>query len=269
MRRRKLICVDMDGTMLRDDQTISNETQQYFRDLVKQGYYIVITSGRPFRAIEKYYNQLGLNTPVVCINGGMIYLPKSKTILFRKTFDKDFVNSIISTIGEENFKYILLEDIKDNVYLKDDNIEYFFDYKEGMNVIYGPLKDKIQADLDGVILELNDSSLRVKLTEVATRIKGINFRFWENCNIGELYFTNVNKYTSLSLLAEIYNITNEDIICFGDAANDIEMIKRAGIGIAMKNGEKSVQMYSDMVSLEDNNHDGVMQTLKLLLAGNN
>ena len=138
-----------------------------------------------------------------------------------------------------------------------------------MNVIYGPLKDKIQADLDGVILELNDSSLRVKLTEVATRIKGINFRFWENCNIGELYFTNVNKYTSLSLLAEIYNITNEDIICFGDAANDIEMIKRAGIGIAMKNGEKSVQMYSDMVSLEDNNHDGVMQTLKLLLAGNN
>ena len=58
MHRRKLICVDMDGTMLRDDQTISNETQQYFRDLVKQGYYIVITSGRPFRAIEKYYNQL-------------------------------------------------------------------------------------------------------------------------------------------------------------------------------------------------------------------
>ena len=91
-------------------------------------------------------------------------------------------------------------------------------------------------------------------------------RFWDGTLLAETYFSDINKYTSLLKVLEYYNIPIENSICFGDGDNDLEMVSQAGIGVAMKNStSKFLKQSADMLTLEDNNHDGIAETLKVLI----
>ena len=70
MTEKFLICIDLDGTLLRDDKTISEETKKYLRFLETQGHYVCLTSGRPTYNVKKYYDEIGLkSSPIISFNG--------------------------------------------------------------------------------------------------------------------------------------------------------------------------------------------------------
>ena len=75
-----LIAFDMDGTLLNERKSISFKTKHYLRKLAKQGHKIILASGRPSRALYKYYYQLKIDTPMICYNGAYYFSP----------FDKNF-----------------------------------------------------------------------------------------------------------------------------------------------------------------------------------
>ena len=88
--------------------------------------------------------------------------------------------------------------------------------------------------------------------------------------INKLYdLLGVHIYTFNDNQEILPTIKNENIICIGDAQNDMEMISKAGIGVAMKNSDSPIVKHTaDMVSLDTNNNDGVRKTLQLLLHDN-
>ena len=71
--KKYLIALDMDGTLLNNNNQISNLTKEYLINLASQGHKIIISSGRPIRGIISYYNELKLDTPIICYNGAYIY----------------------------------------------------------------------------------------------------------------------------------------------------------------------------------------------------
>ena len=73
-----LIAFDMDGTLLNDKKNISFLTRHYLKKLSRQGHKIVLASGRPSRAMNRYYDELGLSTPMICYNGAYLFSPKDK-----------------------------------------------------------------------------------------------------------------------------------------------------------------------------------------------
>lgn len=263
-----MIVVDMDDTLLRDDKTISKETESYLLRLQSSGVKITIASGRPFRAIKPYYDEIGLKGKIVCGNGCMIIDPQdSNKILFQVRYPKDLVSSIVAGIGFDNFKNVYAE-THDKVFMGYDNhVMDSYSYTNGMQIVYGNNFDVLPEDLTGVIFDLKDMSFRSKFLELGFKKKGIGARFWDHSSTAELFYADINKYTAAKKVAEMEKVPFSNVICFGDAENDIEMIHKAGIGVAMKNGNEMAKYFSAMVSLDDNNHDGVMQTLKLLFAG--
>lgn len=70
MSKRFLIALDLDGTLLKDDKTISERTKKVLDQVQKEGHIVMISTGRPYRASELYYKQLNLTTPIVNFNGG-------------------------------------------------------------------------------------------------------------------------------------------------------------------------------------------------------
>ena len=60
-----LICLDLDGTLLNDNKEISPYTKQVLTELQQCGHYVMIATGRPYRASQMYYHELNMNTPVV------------------------------------------------------------------------------------------------------------------------------------------------------------------------------------------------------------
>ena len=77
----------------------------------------------------------------------------------------------------------------------------------------------------------------------------------------EIFPKECSKYNSIKLLSEYLNISNDDVIAFGDGLNDIEMIKNCGCGVALNNALDEVKKESDDITEYDNDNDGVVNYL--------
>src|SRR5690625_5463976 len=77
-RKQHLIALDLDGTLLTNNKTISMRTKDIIFRAIEDGHIVVIATGRPHRASIQYYQSLGLTTPMVNFNGGLIHHPTDK-----------------------------------------------------------------------------------------------------------------------------------------------------------------------------------------------
>src|SRR5690606_41588100 len=75
MTKQHLIALDLDGTLLKDDKTISTKTKATLEKAKKAGHAIMIATGRPYRSSSMYYQELGLTTPIVNFNGAFVHHP--------------------------------------------------------------------------------------------------------------------------------------------------------------------------------------------------
>lgn len=77
MAEKHLIALDLDGTLLKDDKTISPKTKMVIQKARQQGHEVMIATGRPFRSSEIYYREMGLNSPIVNFNGPTYIIPET------------------------------------------------------------------------------------------------------------------------------------------------------------------------------------------------
>ena len=68
----KLICIDMDGTLLKDKKTVSEENLNSIKLAIKKGVKVVITTGRIYDCAKMYSEKIGLDTPIIASNGAFI-----------------------------------------------------------------------------------------------------------------------------------------------------------------------------------------------------
>lgn len=80
----------------------------------------------------------------------------------------------------------------------------------------------------------------------------------------EITAKGVNKSSALDHICEGLNIAKDNVIAFGDQLNDMEMVRDAGIGVAMGNAHTDLKQVADIVT-EDNNNDGIAKVLEGIL----
>ena len=83
----------------------------------------------------------------------------------------------------------------------------------------------------------------------------------------EITSKDVDKWNAIENLINLLGIKNEEIITIGDNANDLKMIKNAGIGIAMGESAPYIKEQADMIA-ESNDNDGVAEILKKIFLDN-
>ena len=263
----KMVFSDMDGTLLNNNNQISNLTKEYLINLASQGHKIIISSGRPIRGIISYYNELKLDTPIICYNGAYIYPGKENIEEYCFSFSYKLIKQIINDITYEYIDNIILE-TNDDIYLlhEDKTLEPYFSC-QGMNVHIGLIENNLFQDTMTMLIKVKDPKYNPIIEQAINKYDNIKLRFWsgEWLKISEIYHINTNKGKALEKIAEYYNINKEHIIAFGDADNDIELLKYAGISVAMKNGEEKIKEIAKLISLEDNNNDGIKLTLEKII----
>ena len=75
---KKMIAIDLDGTLLKSDGTLSDYTVAIIKKIQEQGHLVIITTGRPYRMALEFYKILGLKTPMINFNGSLIHIPEKK-----------------------------------------------------------------------------------------------------------------------------------------------------------------------------------------------
>jgi Cof subfamily protein (haloacid dehalogenase superfamily) len=252
----KLIALDMDGTLLREDKTISKDTFKAIQRAREKGIKIVLSTGRPIDGIRKYLKQLDLindDDYAVAYNGSLVQNTKTDEIIAQT----------VMTQEDAAFLYKLSKELNVNIHALTENSCITPKWNK---------YTQVEIDINGIPLEIVDFNnltnrkiIKIMfvdepeyLTEVINKLPKKLYEKYSILRSSPIFLEfldkKVNKGYGVELLAKKLNIKPEEVICIGDAGNDIHMIKFAGLGVAMGNAFPEVKEAADYITLsnEDN-----------------
>lgn len=260
----KMVAIDMDGTLLRPDHTISERTKKTIQKAKDKGIKIVLASGRPLEGLKKYLKELDLISEedyVLGFNGALVQNTKTKKIIKRNVLkgnDLAYLYSISKKLGvnihaftQEGCitpvmnKYSELEGTMNEIPVK---VTEFNNIKKEEDIIKVMMVDEPE------ILDKAIENLPSDVYEKYTVVKSAPY-FLEFLN------KDANKGEGVKALANHLNISPKEIICIGDAGNDVHMIEFAGLGVAMGNAFEEVKEIADYIT-KSNENDGVAKVIE-------
>ncbi|EZP78768.1 cof family hydrolase [Parageobacillus genomosp. 1] len=264
---RYLIALDLDGTLLKDDKTISPFTKEMILRAKEEGHLVVIATGRPYRASKMYYEELGLTTPIVNFNGAFVHHPRDHSWGIRHfPLPLPTVKDIIEFSETYAIKNILAE-VMDDVYFHEHD-EVLLDIVRLGNptIEIGDLRYALKDDPTSILIHTDKQhieQIQTYLSDVHANV--LHHRRWnEPWHIIEIVRSGVHKAFGLKQIADYFHIPKERVIAFGDEDNDLEMIEWAGHGIAMGNAIEPLKQIANDVTAT-NEEDGIGVYLKSML----
>jgi 5-amino-6-(5-phospho-D-ribitylamino)uracil phosphatase len=267
MLNKHLIALDLDGTLLTNERTISPNTKKVIATAREQGHIVMIATGRPFRSSEMYYNELQLNTPIVNFNGAFIHHPQDLRFgFYHSPVDIQVVNDIVEALDSFTFHNIIAE-VMDDLYFHCHDKKLIEIFQVGNpNVTTGDLRKFLTAPPTSMLIHTTEQ----ELNKIKQHLSGIHAEVIEQRSwsapwfVIEIIKSGLNKAVGIKRACEYFQIPKERVIAFGDEDNDLEMIEFAGKGIAMGNGIDPLKSIANGVTLT-NQEDGVAVYLNDLL----
>lgn len=258
----RLIALDLDGTLLRDHSYVSEENRRALAYAREQGAEIVVASGRPLHNISvELFQELGVNY-MITANGACVYRLADRKMIYADPMEPEAAQEIMglceeypvmaSAFAEEVLlvsaaKKALLEHdrvpamfrsfFRNSFRYVDDPAEYL--RRTGMPVYKISINCNYFSDDPDTYYELLRAKMEAdpRLVQVDGGGKGI-----------EVTMAGVSKGKALHWLAAHLGITIPETMACGDTENDMEMLKAAGIGVAMENAEPHVKAAADFVT---------------------
>lgn len=260
----RMIVLDLDDTLLKDDRTVSEMTRRRLLEAQQQGTVVVLASGRPTYAMQHLAQELCLaqyGGYLISFNGARITACENGAVLSSVDISHAQMCQLFDLAQEQNV-YIQTY-TEDHILVSKDN-EYTRIEKEitGMDVVEcADFKAEIpKTAVKAMMLEHPD---RLKQVEQALRpvIKDELYMTITKPFFLEFMNPAVDKGKSLVTLAAHLGISMEQVIAVGDSYNDISMIEAAGLGVAMGNAVEAVKQAADYET-DDNEHDGVARVVE-------
>ena len=264
----KMIVSDFDGTIYTDDFRISEATLSAIKEYREAGGLFFVSTGRLYQAIKAKATLMGLVNEVITYQGGAIFDMTTDEVLLSFNMDMEIASNIFTYIYS-NFKNDTIPILfhEDNCIVKEENkhITNFCNIV-GIKPVYTNI------NLDEYVRVNNISPNKVLSMVVAETsdalAKGLIENFGDVVNINrsnkilvEIVNKKASKGNAVAWLAAKYGIKQEEIICIGDAENDISMIKYAGLGVAMGNAMDTTKAVADYICATNNN-DGVAEVIR-------
>lgn len=260
----QLIALDMDGTLLNEDKEISKRCRAAIFKLKEKGKRVVLATGRPLNGVLSYLEKLDLfdeKDYVIAYNGALIQSTKSKEIIFDRPLSFECYREL----------YILsvalgvhIHALSDKSVLTPKNNPYTEIESSANHIAI------IESELDAL-----DPKIPIIKVMLVDEEEAINRAFSllpqaildkysilrSSPNFLEFLDKNANKGVGVSIVAKELGFKAEQVICVGDAGNDLDMIRYAGLGVAMGNAVDEVKAAADYVT-HSNEEDGVAHVIE-------
>ena len=266
----KLIAIDMDGTLLNSKKEISNRTYNAIQKAKDKGIHIVLATGRLLKSAQFVSENLKLSNHIIACNGAII-IDGSKSVFFSKPMDLNVVEKVMALGKKFNAYYHFYDEgcLYSNTYVKE-IVDYYSsrDQKIDIKIFKNDMEilNNKKLNIYKFLFIDNDLQKLESLREELTHVDKINVsKSWSN-NL-EVMDTEASKGLGLKFLCNELNISPEHVIAIGDNENDISMIKFAGLGVAMGNGEEVVKKQSDYIT-SSNDEDGVAKVIEKFILNN-
>lgn len=255
MQKIKLLALDIDGTLIADQGApIAPRDKEAIKRAQEAGVYVTIATGRIYGTARHWIHLLDIDGPVILCNGADIR-DGGKT-WFRDSLPKERAKEIMDAYRETGQKRYLFSDNK--IYCtKDDYYKILFEkWEQGEEghfpvEIYdteGEMYDAMPEYAEKVLIWAPCDELTSQLNSIAQTFFGrYNVVRGEARNV-EFNKLGVSKGSGLVRLAELLKIPIEQVMAIGDSGNDVEMLKSAGLGVAMGNAMEEAKSAADYIT---------------------
>ena len=255
----KLVATDIDGTLVKWDTRVSDGVKNCVKKLQENGVKVVLVTGRMHCATKHLRDELGLNSPVVSYQGGLIKDSDGKT-LYQENLDSDYAKEIINWAHKNDVHLNLYIDDKLYVEKDDDCVKKYTDGKFVPYTVcpFESLKienvNKILAidygNAERVTGWVNE--LQAKFPELYI-VKSTPFF----CEIGSPM---AKKSLGVEFLAKHWNLSQDEILTIGDQNNDIELLKAGGVKVAMGNATPELKECANFIT-DSVENDGFVKAI--------
>lgn len=263
----KLIALDIDGTLFNSDHQITPATKAALMKAHDQGITLMLASGRTIHGLRQLALRNGLpldHMVLIGSNGAVVAEGEHETVIYEETMDLEVARALVRAV--QPYKVSLMIPHGQELYVPDDKdpIALFEVETEKLSIIVVP-------DLTQIDFRPNKLVLSAEETQLLAIREAIQKDFSDKVNFmvsGSIYMDlmipGIDKGTGLKHYCELSGIDLSEVIAFGDNYNDLELIKVAGIGIAMGNAVDALKAVADRVTAS-NDEDGIALILNELL----
>ncbi|PZE21284.1 Cof-type HAD-IIB family hydrolase [Paenibacillus xerothermodurans] len=233
MGNYRLIALDMDGTLLTEDKTVSKENRAALEAAAAAGVTVMLATGRGIQNVMPYLEELELNSPIVTVNGSEVWASPG-TLHHRTLMDSKLIRDMHS-IAEEYDTWYWAYAVGD-IFNKDKWVDSYDNHQWLKFGYYYEDAERLRA--------IRDKLAAWDLFEV-TNSHPFNI---------ELNPKGVNKASGIRQVCELLGIDMSQVIAMGDSLNDESMIRAAGLGVAMGNAQDEVKRFADVVTATNEEH---------------
>ena len=260
-----LIACDLDGSLLNRQGELTKKTVEVIQTLKDMGHIVVIATGRPYSGAISKYEELGLDTAMITDNGGAIDNPVDLTFAKQRTFIPIHMMHGLFTFSKP---FII------STFFSVDNVVYAYKYDKRLEEFFSGIhsdrvidKEMTEFNVEPTgLIYLIDFDKQKDFEGFIDKEYGhtLSYRLWDAAHeyaIYEVYLKHVSKSSAIKYLLDHYEIDPKNWISIGDGINDVEMIRDAAWGVAMKNSVPELKVVCKDITEYTHDEEGFAKYL--------
>ncbi|MBN1678801.1 MAG: HAD family phosphatase [Anaerolineae bacterium] len=268
----RLIVADLDGTLLDSEHKLTPLTEQAVHAALARGVRFTVATGKTFPSTREHIRQFNITIPVICANGTLVHAADG-TILHEEPIPREYAIEAVRMAQAAGLKPV--------VYAGHDLLATEMDANVAEIVAHHEPVPEIVPDIEAALRDHYKPHKLILMSQDLDAVTAFQVRLanvFEGraqvlrsglASVVELLPCGVTKGTALAFILEYLDIPAQQTMCLGDNFNDLDMIQRAGIGVAMSHAPEAVRAGANFVTTT-NDEDGVGRAIqRFILAGNN
>ena len=250
-----LFCTDLDGTLLRNDKSVSKENLEAIEYFKANGGLFTFITGRMPYFVSGLYRTVKPNAPIGCINGGGVYDYDQQKYLWAQAISPDVMELVEyadKNIEELGIQVNALERL---YFCRENSAMKRFRRETGLPNLIGDYK-AITEPVGKIVFGDEDGD---KITRLAALLDGHpradEFDFIRTDHmLYEILPKGINKGSVLPKMAELLGLDPNRTIGIGDYNNDVTLLQAAGLGVAVDNAVPEVKAVADVITVSNEDH---------------
>ena len=270
----QLLAIDLDGTTLRNDASLSPNVKKALEYAIQQDIFVVPCTGRALGSLSPEVTAIPGITYAVTSNGAAIENLSQGQRIYCNLLDKETSLSILNTLSSQDVMIEVF--IQGKAYTEqrflnhlthygtsEHYIPYVLSTRNSVNDIRSLIEQSPQ-NIENINLKTADRTLRERLWNQFALMQTVSITASSSMNI-EVSAVNTGKAQAIAYLCEMLGITMHEVMAIGDSLNDVMLLQQAGCPVAMENGVDEVRQAADFITLS-NEADGVAYAIEHFLA---